>query len=127
MATETERARLRRDTGTDDVSLDDTAADDIFTEAGEVYTDATSAGAYARVLVINGLIAQAAKVTTYKQNETTENRSDLFKHLQALLDLWQKRLDDAVADADVASLGGGVRFGRVHRKPAKIREYPGGI
>lgn len=125
--TQTQIDRLRRDVGGDETSLPDETVQDIFDEAEEAYTDSASALAQTRILALQGLLASAAKVTTYKQNETTENRSDLFNHLKDLLTLWQKRLDDAIADADAASLDGGVRFGRVHRKPAKAREYPGGI
>lgn len=125
--TQTQIDRLRRDVGGDETSLPDETVQDIFDEAEETYSDAASALAQTRILALQGLLASAAKMADYTANESSEKRSQVYSNLSKLLDLWQKRLDDAVADADVASLGGGVRFGRVHRKPARVREYPGGL
>ncbi len=53
MATETERSRLRADIGANVTSLPDAEADAIFTEAEELYTDASSITAYTRVLALH--------------------------------------------------------------------------
>jgi hypothetical protein len=121
MATETQRERLREDIGADSTSLPDADADAIFTEAGEAHTDATAIKAATRVIAIRRLLASSAKLTTYKQNASSENLSDVFKHLRMLLGVWQGELDDAVAGA---SANGAARFGGIRRKPKKIREYP---
>jgi gas vesicle protein len=123
MATATERSRLRRDTGTDATSLPDATADDIFTEAGEKYTDAGAIAAYSRVLVIQSLLSSSARLATYKMNESSENLSDVFKHLKELLKVWEDKTDDAITAA--AGSSGAARFGGLRRKPATIREYPG--
>lgn len=121
--TDAQKARLRRDTGTNSTSLPDEDIDDIFDEAAEIYTDTATIAAYTRVLVIQGLLADSAKLATYRQNESQENLSDVFKHLQQLLTHWQQETDDA---AEAASTSGAARFAGLRRKPARVREYPGG-
>lgn len=121
MATEFQRSRLRDDIGADATSLPDAEADAIYVEAGESYTDADSIKAATRVIAIRRLLASSAKLTTYRQNNSSENMSDVFKHLQDLLGLWQGELDKAVT---AGSAVGAARFGGMRRKPAAIREYP---
>lgn len=121
--TQTQIDRLRRDTGTNETSLPDEDIQDIFDEAGERYTDETTIAAYARVLVIQSLLSSSAKLATYKQNESQENLSDIFKNLQALLKVWEGKVDAAITEA--AGSSGAARFGGLRRKPAKVREYPG--
>lgn len=116
-------ARLRRDVGADSTSLPDADADDIFDEAGEKYTDSATAASYARVLAIQGILASSSRLTTYRQNESTENLSDVFKHLTQLLSIWEAKTADAITAA--AGSSGAARFGGVRRKPATIKEYPG--
>lgn len=123
MATETERDRLRSDIGANETSLPDVDADAIFTEAGEVYTDANSITAYTRVLAIRRLLASSAKLTDYTQNASQEKQSQVFSHLKDLLAFWQKELDTAVS---AASTVGAARFGGQRRSPKRIQEYPGG-
>ena len=123
MATETKRSRLRDDIGADSTSLPDVAADAIFTEAEETYTDANSITAYTRVLAIRRLMANAAKLTDYTQNESQEKQSQIFAQLKQLLAFWQSELDSAVA---AASTIGAARFGGLRRKPKAVKEYPGG-
>ena len=123
MSTATEKSRLRRDTGSDDSSLEDEVIDAIFVEAAERYADTATATAYTRVLAIQGILASSAKLTSYKQNESSENLSDVFKHLKDLLAIWEAKVEDAIAAA--ASSSGAARFGGLRRKPAKVREYPG--
>lgn len=121
--TDAQKARLRRDTGTNATSLPDDDIDDIFDEAAETYSDGATAAAYTRVLVLQGILADSAKLVNYRQNESQENMSDVFKHVQALLNVWEEKTDEAATAA--ASSSGAARFGSVRRKPAKVREYPG--
>jgi len=121
MATDAQlRDRLRRDLGCSSTTLSDADADALLAEAAETYSDTATAHAHARVLGLQGILASAAKLTTYKQNESTENLSDVFKHLKELLKLWEDKTTDAVA----AGGSGAARFGSVRRKPARIKEYP---
>lgn len=112
--------RLRRDLGASEAALSDEDAADLLEEAGEKYSDTASAYAYARVLGIQGLLSSSAKLTSYKANESSENLSDVFKHLKELLKVWEDKTTDAVA----AGGSGAARFGSVRRKPAAVREYP---
>lgn len=123
MATDTQRTRLRSDIGATVTSLPDDDADDIFTEAGEKYTDADSITAYTRVLAIRRLFASATKLADYTQNESSEKQSQVFDHLQKLLAFWLGELDAAVS---AASTVGAAMFGGVRGKPKRIKEYPGG-
>lgn len=119
MATETQRTRLRGDIGANDASLPNTEADDIFTEAGESYTETAAVEAYARVIAIRRLLASAAKMATYKQNQSSENVSDVFDHLEKLLDRWEKNLDKATSAGQSV-----VKFGRPKNIPQRLAEYP---
>ena len=123
MATASQRSRLRADIGADATSLPDAEADAIYVEAGESYTDADAIKAATRVIAIRRLLASSAKLVSYRQNNSQESASDVYKHLRDLLDLWQGELDSASA---AASTVGVARFGGLRRKPKHIREYPDG-
>jgi hypothetical protein len=120
VASATDIARLRRDVGADENSLPDYDADDIFVEAAETYSNATAAAAYARVLAIQGLLASSAKLTNYRQNNSSEDASDVFEHLSNLLKLWEQK----TADAQKATGSGAMRFGATGKKPTRVKEYP---
>lgn len=123
MASQNDYTRLRRDIGADATSLPDAEAEALFVEAAESYSDAAGILAATRVLAIRGLLANAAKLTTYQQNASMERLSDVFSHLEKLLGYWQEQLDGAVK---AASGTGAARFGRPGRIPSRIREYPHG-
>jgi hypothetical protein len=119
MATELEITRLRRDIGANEYSLGTNDANDLFTEAAESYTAGTAAYyAYVRIIAIRGIRASAAKMTTYSQNQSSENASDVFKHLGELLKDWQKELAGA-------ENSGGRNTIRATKRMRRIREYPG--
>lgn len=121
MTTSTERTRFWSDTGTSVTVFTADEVDAIFVEAGEIYTDATSIYAYTRVLGLRRLLASAAKLTDYTQNQSQEKQSQVFDHLRALLTFWQSEANNAVAAAVTTSAA---RFGGQRRKPARIIEYP---
>jgi len=122
MASATDIARLRRDIGANTTSLPSDDAADLFEEAAEAYSDAASIAAHTRVLAIQGLLASSAKLTSYRQNESQESASDVFKHLTQLLSVWE----DKLAQAQRSAGGGAMRAGRTGRKPTRVREYPNG-
>lgn len=124
MASATDYQRLRSDIDASEAALSDVEAALIFAEAGESYTDAATIKAETRVIALQRFLASSAKLTTYRQNASSENVSDVFKHLKDLLKLWEERRDKAVASASLAA-GSGARFGRTTRKPARVRELPG--
>lgn len=103
MSTLVDWDRLRSDIGADDTALDDTAAEEIYTEAAELYSGAKSIRAGARVIAINRLIAVAAKLNDYSQDTTSESQSQIFANLYKLLGVWQAALDKALADEVAAS------------------------
>lgn len=121
MASEAQKAALRADTGTDETSLPDDEIDTIYTDSEVLYTASTSIDAHARVVVFRRLMAQAATRTSYKQNQSQENLSDLFKHYQTMVKFWQDEL--ATAEVDAAALGA-VRMGKQKRVPSRIKEWP---
>lgn len=119
MATSTERKRLRSDIGATEASLPNTEADDIFEEAGEDYTTTAEIKASTRVIAIQRLLASSARLTTYKQNQSSENASDVFKHLEKLLSYWQGELSKSEAVSQSV-----VRAGRPRNIPRRIGEFP---
>lgn len=98
MATTAEQ-RLQRDVGATEASLSTADATALLEEAAETYTNATAAAAYARVLAIQGILASSAKLTSYKQNNSSEQASDVFKNLSALLTLWEAKTEAALLAA----------------------------
>lgn len=128
MATLLEQRRLRQDIGLaadDTTTLPEDEADAICVEAAESYTDAASIKASTRIIAIQRLLASSAKMTSYTQNNSREDASDVFKHLKQLLDYWRGNLASAIADDELANRGSVARFGRTSRKPARIKEFPG--
>jgi hypothetical protein len=106
----------------DTTSLSDAAADALFVEAGESYTDAASIHAATRWIYIDRLLMQAAAEVDYTQNETQEKASQRWDHLNTLWLRWRKRLDDALLVVAPSA----ARFGRTTRRPARIKEHPNG-
>jgi hypothetical protein len=121
MATEPQINRLRADIDANEASLPNPEANDIFAEAGESYTNQKCIDAYARVISIRRIMASAAKLTAYRQNNTQESLDQVFDHLNRLLTIWQTALDDAIKST---STSGAARFGGLRRAPKPIREYP---
>jgi hypothetical protein len=124
VATLLQQQRLRLDLGltaTDTTTMPDAEVDAIYVEAGEVYTDTASIYTATRIIAIQRLLASAAKMTSYTQNNSSEDASDVFKHLMQLLAYWRSRLDEAESGAR----GSAARFGRTTRSPARIKEHPG--
>lgn len=74
----------------------------------------------ARVLAIQQLIANAAKFSDYTANESSEKKSQVFKNLKDLLDIYKADLDDVLED----SAGSNVRMGNTSKKPPRRKEYP---
>jgi hypothetical protein len=100
MATTPEQ-RLQRDVGATEASLSTADATLLLAEAVETYpTRSAAASAYARVLAIQGILASSAKLTSYRQNNSSENQSDIFGHLEKLLKRWEDKTAQAAATAD---------------------------
>ena len=123
MVTDLQSRRFWADTGTSYDVFDYGDIDDIFEEAAEQYSDDASITAATRVIGIQRLLASSAKLTSYRQNASSENASDIFKHLNQLLERWEGRLQSAVAASKPAAAA---RFGSTRRIPPRIKEYPDG-
>ncbi len=100
--------------------FDNPAVQRIYDRATAAYTDIPTYEAEMRVLGIRQLLADAAKRVSYKQNQSSENMSDVFKHLKQLLELWQGIRDDAA----LANSGGGAAWASLKKKPARSYELP---
>lgn len=122
MPTPDQIAWLREDVDADDVSLPSGEAENLFARAEALYTDAEAVRAATRVFYLRGLLANSAKMVTYRQNQTTENASDIFDHVKFLLEYWETNLQ-AIEDR-ILSAEGSARFGRVKKIPTKLWEYP---
>jgi hypothetical protein len=119
MAEPSDYQRLRANTGDNTESLTDPAAEAIFEQAAEMYgPEAVYAGA--RVLRLLELLGGAYKLTSYRQNASAEELSDVFKHLLKGLEIWEGKASAAAHGAS----GAAARFGGTRRKPARIKEYP---
>ncbi len=125
MATTTDYQRLRADLDATDATFPDAEAEEIYAEASERYTSADSIYAATRVIAIRRLLMSSAKRVSYTQNNSSENASDVFKHLKQLLDIWRGELADAEMVEEMASRGSALRSGRQSRKPARLKEFPG--
>lgn len=98
-----------------------TEIDSLFVWAAEDYAgNSTAKFAQACLYGIRTLKADAAKQVTYKQNLSTENLSDLFKHLDALQKDFEADLEDALKSAV-----GAVRLGSMKKKPLREKDVPG--
>lgn len=101
MATALDYSRLRRDVGASITVLPDVDAELIFVEAAETHTGAASQAAYARILFIRGLVSSASRMASYRQNNSSEEASDVFAHLMQLLAYWEKKLAEAIEGEDI--------------------------
>lgn len=123
MATELERSRFRNavgDTGTPP-AFGDAEVDDLFDQANELgYSSSPFQRLYAQVLAIRILLVHSSKRTTYVQNASTENLSDVFKNLRNLLDEFKGQLESAQG----AVGGPAVRWGAPRDKPRRVKEWP---
>lgn len=98
-------ARVRRDVGADEDSLPDEQIDEVWAEAGELYSSETAIAAYARVLLLRGMVILAAKEVDNSVAETEEKASQYYDHLQEQLEYWEGKVAAApkidTEDADL--------------------------
>ena len=69
------------DTGTPSAFSDD--------ELQRLYTRAEESYNLAVLMAFRQLLGNTWKFTTYRQNQSSENKSDVFKHLQEMVKHWQ--------------------------------------
>lgn len=120
--TDAERTRARFKTGDDDTSLPNDIIDLLFEEAEEEYPGKTRKVIIQAVNVLRreNLLMQACKNVTYRQNEATENLSDIAKGMAADLEKERAKLDEMVKDED-----GPIGYvGAIRKVPTRRREEP---
>lgn len=110
------------DTGTPPTFTDEEIGD-LWDIALETYTSGGQLNAQTRIYLLDALLADSAKRVTYEQNQSKEQLSDIFKHLEKLRAIAVKDLADASA---VITAGlGAVRLGSLHKvKPTRKRDVP---
>jgi hypothetical protein len=123
MATADQISWLRSDVGTNEIGLPDVEAEALFTRAAVISSVDAIQESLTRIYYLRGLLSSSAKLTTYRQNQTQENISDIFEHVKYLLQYWEKTLELAYAD-EAAGADSGVRSGRQTKYPTRMKEYP---
>ena len=114
------------DTGTPSAFADD-EIDGYYAEIALLYPSATTQESGARVILraIPILLVNASKLTSYKQNQSSENLDQIFENLKDLYTLWSNILGTELAlnasvNAGWGALGGGNPrrgFGRPLNEP----------
>lgn len=98
---DTAYARLRRDVGADDQLLDNPTAELYFVESDEKYPgDTAKMTAYTRVIALRGILADAAKLGRYVQNQSEEDFRTVFNNLTKLLEYWENQVAIAADPSD---------------------------
>ncbi len=118
MATSTQRTRFRRYFGDPGTVWTDDEIDAIFEEATEDAPNAVMI--QARIIGIDELRMNATKLTNYKQNQSSENQSDIFKALTTM----RKELVAEKYDAEEDAAGTSVRVVNTAKRPARTKDYP---
>lgn len=94
----------------------------IFEEAGELATSESTVMVEARLIGIDRLMMDSAKRTTYKQNDSSQNDSDIFKALAVM----RSKLEDERARLAKLAAGSAVRMAQPTKVPVRRRDYPNG-
>src|SRR5688572_13343921 len=120
--TDLEKKLLRRKTDDSLTSFPDEDVDLLFASAEETYSAYSREVQLQSVVVtrIDELWTAAMRDVTYKQNETSENLSDIAKNLKAKLDREQEKLDDLIAKSKPVAL----RTAVMKKIPTRIKGYP---
>ena len=110
---------FRADIGDVNDAFEDPEIDQLETRAIAKYgSDLAYEGA--RVLAINQLLANAAKLSDYTANDSSDKKSQVFKQLAELRKIYKAELDDA----EETAAGAKVRMGRTTTKLSRRKEYP---
>lgn len=128
MATQAEKDRLLADVGADANTFTDAELEDIFAVAATENAGRSDAVVYsaARVIAVRRLIAAIVPtIGRYTAGESSEDRSQVLRGLQALLSIYEDAYDKDVRADLQSGASGGIVFGRLTRaKPKREREWP---
>lgn len=95
--TSTQRTDLQADLGisSDEAVFTNTELDRLYTRAGSDYNKTV-------VLAVRQLLMNAAKFNDYTAGDTQEKKSQVFKNLKQMYDMWSEEADD---DPEVKIVG----------------------
>ena len=117
MASEEQKRDVRFDLGLVDTEEVNDDIDYIYTRSDDKYgANTQSSDYYARVLLLNRIIMDAAKRPDYVANEKSLSMDQIFENLVKIRDRYQKDLDEESDDTVV-------NFGSLRPYPS-YKEYP---
>lgn len=103
--------------------------DEMFDQAASENPSSPSQPISAVIIYLEGLFVDAAKLATFKKNNTTKNVSDIFNHIKDLISYYNGILTAMQQAADAEA--GNVRSGKtIHRQRAYTYPsllYPAGF
>lgn len=113
---------LRRRTNDSLTSFPDEDVDLLFEDAESKYSAYSREAQLQTVVVtrIEELWTASITQVTYKQNETSENLSDIAKNLKAKLDMARKKLDEVIYSEQSPA----VAIATLRKVPSYKKEYP---
>lgn len=97
--------------------------EDYFAEALTEYPDDSDRAhlAYAVLKRLNELLVAAAGEVSYSANSVSESLSDKALRYRQAIEVWQKNLDDALANGEAEVP---VYWGKTVRHPRRDKDYP---
>jgi hypothetical protein len=118
------RKRFRSTVGDPDGAkrvFGDDEIDDCFAEAEEMYPGAAEVviRAQAAIIGFRRLLANQAKFVSYSQNAASEQLSDVFRHIERLIQQQETQRDEALSNS-----GSTVLFASIEKHPPRYKEYP---
>lgn len=121
MATQTQRTNFRLDLGLndDETVFTDTEVNNIFTRAGAKYTATDVIEAYTRVIGCVQLRNKTANQVDYKENDSDEKLSQIFKNLDRMKADFAQALKEAIKSSLPS-----MRAMVPRRKPRRRIEFP---
>jgi hypothetical protein len=123
--TEAHKARLRRQLDLTPTALPDAEIEDTWAEAAERYSgyadNALILYAVTRLQLVRDLMVKAAKTVSYTQNDSSDDLSDVMKHLRSIESMYQRELNTLIDDEDTRPT---VRWGSMTGKPSRPKGYP---
>lgn len=120
---EKEYSRLRRDVGANEDVLPNEMAEEYFVESLEFYpNDSAKMKAYARVIALTGIRANAAMLGKYAQNQSQEDLTKVFDNLTVMIE--EAKANVASAQEPIDNSSGGTFFFGVATGRRGQGEYP---
>jgi hypothetical protein len=123
MATEADYILLRQESGATTTQVSDALAETFFVASLALYpANADAAYAYTRVRALRIVWGEASSQADYTENEESERLGQLAEAKRKLLEYWEGKLADAIADVELP-IGRRAAFFGLAKAPAR-RWYP---